>query len=206
MTTPQDSPEKVTEVDAEPLGADRETDGAEALDADPDDGDAHRFTAADYQSLADEIAADGDTEPQPSLLDGLDPKLANHIQKLRHENAEKRVAVAELNERLQAASSEVAALQDWRDASMRRDVERLALEHQMIAPAELWLVADLHEMLDGDNVDPHKVAEVIQSRVPEHWRVPVQYPIHNAGPRSGATGLAQISSTSWREVLSHSQE
>ena len=78
----------------------------------------------------------------------------------------------------------------------------------MIAPSELWLVADLPEMLsdDGQRVDPHKVAGVIEAKVPEHWRISVQCPKHGPGPRSGASGLAQARTTSWAQALGHPQE
>lgn len=147
---------------------------------------------------ADDDGGDAHGGEEPGLLDALDPKVGAYVQKLRHEAADRRVAVAEAEQRLAAAGDEVARLQAWQEDRMRLDVEAIALAHRMISPSELWLVASLAEMLgDDSDIDPNKVAEVVEQRVPDHWRVPVQYPKHTAGPRSGATGLAQIRPASW---------
>jgi hypothetical protein len=221
MTTP-DGTENAAQTDSEALepdtwggdntdeaDVDLEEDSATAPDEASDgDGDGPEFTPELYRQWAAESGqADAGPEEPAGLLDGLAPKLAAYVEKLRRENAEKRLLTVELGQRLAAASDENARLQDQLDASFRRDVERLALEHRMISPAELWLVADLHEMVtdDGSAADPSKVAEVIEQRVPDYWRTPVQYPKHGPGGRSGATGVGQVRPASWAQALARPQ-
>jgi hypothetical protein len=216
------------QIDGEPLELDDTIDATGDLDEDAEDesgqivyssdadyfadDDEQPFTPEDYEAVAAETAAEAedeqtevehdappdDAEPR---LDGVDPKLANHIQKLRREAADKRVALAEAEERLQAAGTEIAALQARLEDGQRRDVEAIALSERMYAPGELFLVADLPEMLDKHgNVDPGKVGKVIDAKVPEHWRVPVRHPGRH-GFTSGATGMVDTRPTSWQEVV-----
>jgi hypothetical protein len=175
-----------------------------------DDDDEHPFTAANYEAAAEQLAAEadldgdedrGDAEPEPSVLDGLDPKLAAYVQKLRRGEAEKRVALASAEEQLQTAGTEIAALQARQQDRLRADVERIALAERMFAPGELWLVADLAEVLDKHGeIDAAKVAKVIEAKVPTHWRVPVKG-LGRHGFTSGATGMADIRPTSWSEAV-----
>jgi hypothetical protein len=194
------TPDTAPEIDAnapEPDAVvdDLDTDASVAVE--PDD-------PADYEAAAAEMAADA--EPEPSLLDGLDPKLANHIQKLRREAADKRVALAELDEQLQAAGSEIAELQEWKEQRMRRDVESLAAGHKLIAPAEIWHHTSLPEVLDADGeISEDTVAEIVETKVPAHWRVQTKYPARN-GFASGATGLAEPRPASWQSALARPLE
>jgi hypothetical protein len=200
------TPDTGAEIDAEAPEPDSVTAGSGDLDVAPQDvaADEHPFTAEDYAELAAEAESDG--EPEPSLLDGLDPKLANHIQKLRRESADKRVALAEADERLQAAGAEVAALQDWKEQRLHRDVEHLAAGHKMIDGAEIWHITSLPELLDehGD-IDEEAVAEVIEAKVPAHWRVQVKFS-GRSGFHSGSTGRAEHRPASWAQALARPQE
>jgi hypothetical protein len=182
-------------------------DSADDDDGDGDDDDGPQFSEENYQALAAEFSAQPGQADEPGLLDGLDPKVANHIQRLRREAAEKRLLAGELSQRLTAASDEVARLQAWQEDHIRRDVESLAAGHKLIDPREVWHVAELSDFLDERGViDATKVATLIQERVPEHWRVQVRYPAHGPASRSGATGLAQILPASWAQALARPQE
>jgi len=141
----------------------------------------------------------GQNPNEPSLLDALDPKLANHIQSLRREAADKRVALA-------AADAEIAALAEWKNQRLHRDVELLAAGHKLIDPREIWHVAALPDLLDehGD-IDEAAVAALIEAKVPAHWRVQVKFP-GRGGFHSGSTGLAGGRPSSWAQALARPQE
>ncbi|OBF59247.1 hypothetical protein A5756_06280 [Mycobacterium sp. 852002-53434_SCH5985345] len=213
----------LTEDTGEPLddrtgeqepGAEQEPD-AESVD--PLDGadDDHPFSAEDYTAAAEELAqqaagaqdgaAEGDGAEAPSALDDLDrDTLASMVGKLRRESADRRVALAAAEERLQAAAHRVGELQDALDARLRADAEALALGQRMVAPSELWLLADVHEVLaDGaDAVDPAKLAELVAARVPEHWKTPVPPMSWSRGLHSGATGIDTVPRpASWAQAL-----
>jgi hypothetical protein len=178
------------------------------------------FTPEAYDAVAREVALDGtddaerpgdqpDGEPEPDLAK-LPTKVQSHIQKLRKENAQRRVsndelaaAKAELDQQLTAAAAENQTLRDWRDEQQRRDVERLA--DMMIAPGDLWFIAELGEMLDDDGeIDPAKVRDVIADRVPSHWRRRLSH--GDARPRSGASGIAGPRATSWAAAIGRPEE
>jgi hypothetical protein len=201
--------------DDEPTGADYEAAAAElaaeaeAAQSDDDGQDELRLKLTEVNADAEKPTPDlGGFSPhdrESTPLDGLDPKLATHIQKLRREAAEKRIALAATEERLQSAANVIGELQNWQSDRLRRDAEVVALEHGMIAPAEMWFVADLHEVLtDDDDIDRAKVAELIKTRVPEHWMAPRRQ-MFNHNPRSGASGIGGGRLPSWSDVLKPSQ-
>jgi hypothetical protein len=188
-------------------------------DAQDDDDGEHPFSAEDYATAAENLAQEAaqaqddatevDAESEPGLLDGLDPRLAAYVQKLRRESADKRTAMAELDDQLKGAAAEIEAMQEWCLDRMRRDVEALAAGHRMLDPAELWHVAELHEMANDEHsdIDEAKVAEIIETRVPQHWRVQVKYDHRRtAAPSSGATGNPEDRPTSWAQALAPPQE
>jgi hypothetical protein len=80
--------------------------------------------------------------------------------------------MTELDEQLQAAGTEIATLQDWKQERITRDVEALAAGHKLIDPAEIWHHATMAEVLDEDGeISEDTVAEIVETRVPAHWRV-----------------------------------
>jgi hypothetical protein len=178
----------------------------------------HPFTTEQYAAAAAEMAAetekaDGITEPaaaepgapgedtEPSPLDALDAKTAAHVQKLRKEAATSRAA-------LQAANTETASLQEWKQGRMREDVQNLAAGHKMIQPSEIWHLATMSDFLDpktGD-ISEAKVAQVVNEKVPSHWKVqPRTDSYSRRGPMSGASGISDPRPTSWTRALNPSE-
>jgi hypothetical protein len=234
MTT--ETPDPGAEIEADAPEPDTATDDTGDLDADADvvsssgqeEDDAPPLTSEEFHAAAAELAAEAeaaaddgdqvaaaddgdqehgdrdDAEAEPNLLD--DPKVANLVAKLRKEAAEHRVAKAAVEERLQAAADTIAELQAQQENRQRRDVE-LEIAGKMIDPSDIWHKADLHELLhdDGD-IDEAKVAQVIEDRVPEHWRVQVRHSAWNRGPTSGASRVDIRPPSSWADALSPPRE
>lgn len=169
-------------------------------DLGPQDYAVAASTLAQEATQAQEGTTEAGTAEAPAL-DGVDPGLANHITKLRRENAEKRTAAAELE-------AENGTLKQWQQDRMRRDVENLAAGHKMLDPSEFWHKADLADVLGEDGqIDEAKVAAIVEAKVPSHWRVqPRSLPGRGGQPSSGATGIADVRTPSWSEALGRPQE
>jgi hypothetical protein len=221
--------DEIDEIDTDEIDADAE--GTSSSTEEPDlDDDEPPFTAADYEAAGAELAAEADAaqseddqehgdlrdqehgvpadanaddgEPEPNLLDGVDPRLAAHIQKLRAEAAANRIAKTAVEERLQAASDVIAELQQWQSDRMRRDVESLCAGEKMIDPSEIWHVAQLGDFLDDEtgDIDETKVGGIVEARVPSHWRVQLKHS-GRGGMHSGATGTSAGRMATWADVL-----
>jgi hypothetical protein len=178
----------------------------------------HPFTTEQYTAAAELAAetekADGLEEPaaaepgapgddtEPSPLDALDAKTAAHVQKLRKEAATSRAA-------LQAASTEAASLQEWKQGRMRQDVQNLAGGHKMIQPSEIWHLATMSDFLDPEtgDISEAKVAQVVNEKVPSHWKVQPRSDSYarRRGPMSGASGISDTRPTSWTQALNPSE-
>lgn len=141
-----------------------------------------------------QIAHPSDDEPQE---DG------DEVQRLRRENARRRLRLQEAEANLTGAHAQAERLSELVSNLLRENVERAAAD-KMIDPRDLWRVVDLDAVLkaDGTGVDPAKVSAAI-GEVPAHWLK--QSPAIRTGDHglaSGATGRAPAPRrTTWASAI-----
>jgi hypothetical protein len=182
---PSTSPQIATEPAEADTVADDTGDVDTTAQGDQDADNLDDVTGADYEAAAADSDNDSDDD---------------EMQTLRRENARRRVRTQETeaeNERLTGMLTQY-----------HRDTVERAAAATLVAPADLWRVADLAELMtdDGNSVDEAKVHAMIAERVPSHWAKP-KPSLDFGGFRSGSGRRPEVPApTSWASAISPASE